>query len=57
MIKGLLCGILPIHVETGRYKNELLSKRTCVFYSRSSVEDEKHFLLHCQIYDNVRNIF
>lgn len=56
MVKGLLCGILHIHVETC-YENELLSKRTCVFYLRASVEDEKHFLLLCQIYDNVRNIF
>lgn len=56
MVKGLLCGILHIHVETC-YENELLSKGTHVFCSRSSVEDEKHFLLLCQIYDNVRNIF
>lgn len=55
MVKGLLCGILHIHVETC-YENELLSKGTCVFCSRSSVEDEKHFLLLCQIYDNVRMI-
>lgn len=54
MIKGLLCGILPIHVETGRYKNELLSEKTCVFCLNPFVEDEKHFLLECQISDNIR---
>lgn len=39
MVKGLLCGILHIHVETC-YENELLSKGTRVFCSCSSVEDK-----------------
>ena len=35
--------ILPIKVETGRYKNILCE-------SIGELEDELHFLLHCNLY-------
>lgn len=38
------------------YNSEPLSDGTCVFCSSSSVEDEEHFLLDCQIYDDTRKI-
>ena len=40
------CGILPLRVETGRFKNEPLSERKC-----TSVEEEFHFILHCPKYN------
>ena len=45
------CGILPLRVETGRFKNEPLSERKCTFCDQESVEDEFHFILHCPKYN------
>ena len=45
------CGILPLRVETGRFKNEPLSERKCMFCDQESVEDEFHFILHCPKYN------
>ena len=43
--------ILPLRVETGRFKNEPLSERKCMFCDQESVEDEFHFILHCPKYN------
>ena len=50
------CGILPIIIETGRYIGETPEQRLCRFCNTQSVEDEKHFLLHCGLYNNIREI-
>ena len=49
-------GILPIKVETGRFKNLAVSERICEVCSLNMVEDEKHFLCVCPIYDRQRLI-
>ena len=48
------CGILPIRIETGRYVGEQLEMRTCRFCDRNEVENETHFLLNCDFYNNIR---
>lgn len=48
-------GILPLAVETGRFKRITLEERIC-FMCPDSVEDEKHLLLYCPIYTNQRNV-
>jgi hypothetical protein len=49
---------LPIHIETGRFAKIPLNERVCVFCHKNQVEDEKHFLLDCDLYNDLRfNLF
>ena len=50
-------GILPLHVETGRFGNNRkdLSERVCNICNSEQVEDETHFAFICPIYNNFRN--
>ena len=48
------CGILPIRVETGRFRNEHLHERVCIFCENNCIEDEEHFLVKCPLYSNLR---
>ena len=48
-------GILPIHVETGRFNRTPLEERTCAICGKAEIEDEEHFLLKCSKYKNTRN--
>ena len=50
-------GVLPLRIETGRYRNERLDRRICEFCHSGSVEDELHFLLHCNFYEDLRDIY
>ncbi len=36
-------GILPLHIETGRFRNNQPEERICPIYN-TSVEDEYHFV-------------
>ena len=49
------CGILPLQIEVGRYRNINLSDRICPI-CRDSVEDEIHFLCQCPCYADVRDV-
>ena len=48
------CGILSIRIETGRYIGENAEQRLCRFCNTQSVEDEIHLLLHCGLYNHIR---
>jgi hypothetical protein len=48
-------GILPLHVETGRFNNTKLEERKCQVCDIDAIEDECHFLFECTRYDVVRN--
>ena len=48
-------GILPLHVETGRWQNKTWTERTCTLCSLNCVEDEFHFLCICELYTVHRN--
>jgi hypothetical protein len=41
-----------LRVETGRYEQESVEERLCGLCNM--IEDEKHFLLDCDLYDNIR---
>ena len=51
----LRCGVAPIRIETGRYENIDIENRLC-FNCNDDVEDEKHFLLNCPVYSDIRNV-
>ena len=51
-------GILPLHVETGRFNNTPVDERICKLCDQNVVEDETHFILHCSKYEvERRNMF
>ncbi len=52
----LRCGILPLHIETGRWQGTQLDKRICKVCNSNSVENEEHFIFHCNKYNNTRLI-
>ena len=57
-------GILPLNIETGRYKvikdsagnyrKQKPEERLCTLCSTNATEDEIHFLLDCPCYDPIR---
>ena len=55
ILAQLRCGVLPLHIETGRFCNIPREKRTCNMCNDNHVEDELHFILQCPKYNDVRN--
>ena len=60
-------GILPIELETGRFRNVkdtntgkfrkvIAEERLCKICNTGLVEDEEHFLIHCPIYTEFRQL-
>ena len=49
-------GSLPLAIETGRYAKPIipLEQRLCNFCNENMVEDETHFILHCDLYSDIR---
>ena len=51
-------GILPLRIETGRYRYEPLEERICIFCDQNKIESEQHFIFECSLYDPERlNLF
>ena len=50
-------GILPIALETGRFKGIDVNERYCKLCSENTVESEKHLLCHCPLYAELRQTF
>ena len=48
-------GILPLHVETGRFRGVPLEERLCLLCSKNAIEDEQHFVLDCELYQELRS--
>ena len=48
------CGILPLQIEVGRFRNLQLHERICPVCD-SAVEDEIHFLCECPLYSHIRS--
>ena len=48
----LRCGILPFHIETGRWNSTDVNDRVC---NNGQVEDEIHLIFHCNAYSDTRN--
>ena len=47
-------GILPLHIETGRYTGTEESQRLCHLCELGEIESEIHFLLYCPFYNDLR---
>ncbi len=55
LLAQLRYGILPLRVETGRFVNEKRCDRICTFCNSGDIEDQIHFLFHCNLYEMQRN--
>ncbi len=55
LIAQLRLGMLPIHIETGRFKGTQLDGRKCQLCDTQEVEDEIHFVCKCNLYNDLRN--
>ncbi len=49
-------GILPLHIETGRFVNVAINDRVCNICNSYNVEDEIHFIFSCEAYINERRV-
>jgi hypothetical protein len=47
------CGVAPLRIEIGRYENKYVNERVC-FICHYQIEDEKHVLLDCPLYADLR---
>ena len=45
----------PSHIQTGRFVGEQVGDGLCLFCDLNLVKDEKHFLLVCPSYANLRD--
>ena len=57
VVAQLRSGILPLEIETGRWKGTELFNRVCQLCSSGCVEDEAHFLFTCDFYKEERQSF
>ena len=54
MVAKLRCGILQLHVESGRFNQPTLENRTYNVCNNNVIEDEFHFVCICPEYSNAR---
>ena len=47
------CDVAPLQIETCRYENKNVNERVC-FICHDQIEDEKHVLLECPLYADLR---
>ena len=51
-------GVLPLRIETGRFRHEPVDRRVCELCDATdTVEDESHFLFHCKFYSDLRALY
>ncbi len=50
-------GILPIEIETGRYRGLNRAERLCTLCNSGAIEDQLHFAFHCPVYQEIRHDF
>ncbi len=43
-------GILPLQLEVGRWTNKPVEERIYLICHNGTIEDEEHFLFHCNFY-------
>ncbi len=55
MLAQIRFGILPLHIEIGRFRGTALEERTCQICNSQSIADEFHFILICYEYNKLRN--
>ena len=57
LVAKLKTGVLPLKLETGRWKDSPLEHRLCIVCDDKKLENEYHFLVHCTAYDEIRDEF
>ena len=57
LLSKIKTGVLPLHLETGRWKDKPIEERLCIVCNSGNLENEYHFLGHCEAYDEVREEF
>ena len=57
LIAQLRFGILPLHIETGRFHKLKADERYCTICNNGSVETEHHFIYDCSKYNEQRQLF
>ncbi len=57
LISKIKTGVLPLHIETGRWKDKPIENRLCMACNSGNLENEYHFLGHCEAYEEVREEF
>ena len=54
----LRLGVHSLRIQTGKYENARASipveERKCLVCKENYTEDEQHFLMYCEGYDNIR---
>ena len=55
LIAKLRCSNHPLEIEKGRHKKKERSDRKCLFCDKNVIEDEKHFLLECDLYYQLKH--
>ncbi len=56
MTAQIRIGILPLHIETERFRNVKVEERVCQVYKNGDVEIEFHFICVCNAYTTLRNM-
>ncbi len=56
LIAQFRVGILPLHIETGRFRNKQRAQANCPICN-TGVEDEYHFVCICEEYSQFREMF
>ena len=55
----LRLGVHSLRIQTGKYENRgapiPVEGRMCLVCNRGYIEDERHFLMYCPGYDNIRS--
>ena len=57
LISNPKVGILPLPFETGRWKDTPIESRLCSVCDKCLLENEYHFLLHCNAYRETKTEF
>ena len=47
-------GVLPLAIDTGRFKSIPVKERVCVLCNMNAIEDEMHMLCTCTLYQPIR---
>ena len=55
LVAKLKMGILPLGIETGRFKNTPIENRLCYICEEGLLDDEYHFILYCEGLKDVRS--
>jgi hypothetical protein len=53
---ALRTGSNKLRIETGRWKKQIERERVCMFCMNGEIENERHFMLECTAYKDLRRI-